>query len=471
MANALPAINLPADFPFRDVFVRFAAEYRTTNSYWYVPKARSLSRDNVLFLKQVIEVLIDEFSTVKWDPDQQNRLLDILEGRGLVNPYIEEGMANPNDRAALARIIIVVLKHLGLAWVRDGASVVITDAGLDLATTEDVDTVITTQIAKIQYPNPTLHHTYRDLFHGLFPHVFLLQVLAQTDYRLSDDEFAIFVNLAQSQADLTSVVQYIEAWRELNDAQRDALKRELRQLPRWETLRNGRAYAIAEFAYPPYLAHEDGAVRVVDRETVDAVVAEAGTLKPITAKDEVDWFAYLGDPAQRPDWFTYLSRKITQAASGAAAVEVVEEHAVAAAAALTTEQKAGIAKTLREKEVEDFYTERLHLLEDGLTLVANGRQYTTPIGIMDLLCRDTGGEYVVVEIKADEAQDSVFGQILRYIGWVHLNLPDGNNNVRGIILASGFPETAKYSRIGLLRPDASTFLKFREHAFHPPAIA
>ena len=48
----------------------------------------------------------------------------------------------------------------------------------------------------------------------------------------------------------------------------------------------------------------------------------------------------------------------------------------------------------------------------------------------------------MVEIKADDAHDSVFGQILRYIGWVHLNLPDGSNNVRGIILAGGFPETA-----------------------------
>jgi hypothetical protein len=71
MAHALPTISLPADFPFRDVFLRFAAEYTTTASYWYVPKARSLSQDNVLFLRQVIEVLIDEFSTVKWDPNEQ----------------------------------------------------------------------------------------------------------------------------------------------------------------------------------------------------------------------------------------------------------------------------------------------------------------------------------------------------------------------------------------------------------------
>lgn len=468
MVSALPVITIPDAFPFRDVFVRFADAYRTTHSYWYVSKARSLSRENVLFLKQLIEVLIDEFSTAKWDIEEQNRLLDILEGKGLVNPYIAEG-ADPNDRAALARIYLVMLKHLGLAWVREGASVVITDAGLELATAEDVDEVVTTQIVKIQFPNPTLDASYRDLFDGLFPHVFLLQVLARTNYRLSDEEFVIFVNLAQKPADLNAIVQYIEAWRALNDQQRTTLRRELRHSWRWTTIRNARAYAIAEFSYPPYLEHKDAEITVVDRESVDAILAEAGSLKPITAKDEVDWFAYMGDPSQRPDWFTYLTRKITQAESGAEAEEVVQQNAVAVGTELTIEQKVGLDKTLREKQVEDFYTDHLDLLEIGLALVANGRQYTTPIGIMDLLCRDATGQYVVVEIKADEAQDSVFGQILRYIGWVHLNLDDGNNNVRGIILASGFPETAKYSRIGLLKPDVTTFLQFREHAFHPPA--
>ncbi len=80
-----------------------------------------------------------------------------------------------------------------------------------------------------------------------------------------------------------------------------------------------------------------------------------------------------------------------------------------------------------------------------------------------MLCLSEGGEYVVVEIKAEEARDSVFGQILRYIGWVHRNIPEAKDNVRGIILASQFPESARYSRIGLLKSDYQRFIKFKEY--------
>ena len=59
----------------------------------------------------------------------------------------------------------------------------------------------------------------------------------------------------------------------------------------------------------------------------------------------------------------------------------------------------------------------------------------------------------------------MFGQILRYIGWIHGNYGDGRDNVRGIVLASQFPDKARYSRIGLLKDDAERFLRFRRHAF------
>ena len=58
----------------------------------------------------------------------------------------------------------------------------------------------------------------------------------------------------------------------------------------------------------------------------------------------------------------------------------------------------------------------------------------------------------------------MFGQILRYMGWIHTNCRgDGAHNVRGVILASRFPETARYSRIGLLKDDAEQHLKFHRH--------
>ena len=133
---------------------------------------------------------------------------------------------------------------------------------------------------------------------------------------------------------------------------------------------------------------------------------------------------------------------------------------------LSGAEAAEIGRLEIEKAIETAYAsqpELLHTLEDGLRLV--GRQVATPIGRIDLLCRGTDGKYVVVEIKAKSAEDAAFGQILRYIGWIHGNYGNGRDNVRGIILASRFPDRARYSRIGLLKPGAERFLGFRRHGF------
>ena len=119
-----------------------------------------------------------------------------------------------------------------------------------------------------------------------------------------------------------------------------------------------------------------------------------------------------------------------------------------------------------EREIETAYAEDpslLQTLEPGLRF--EDRQVWTPIGQIDLLCRGADDKYVVVEVKVGDAGDAVFGQILRYIGWVHRNFEEGEGNVRGIILAGGFTDKARYSRIGLLRDDAEDFLGFRTHAF------
>ena len=62
-----------------------------------------------------------------------------------------------------------------------------------------------------------------------------------------------------------------------------------------------------------------------------------------------------------------------------------------------------------EKGIETFYADQLGMLEDGLTLAhvdgQGGRQFSTPIGRIDFLCKDASNHYVVVEIKAYEARD------------------------------------------------------------------
>jgi len=91
-----------------------------------------------------------------------------------------------------------------------------------------------------------------------------------------------------------------------------------------------------------------------------------------------------------------------------------------------------------EQILEDFLEKNLEHLEKGLRLYHDddgipGRQYSTDIGIIDLLCIDKNERFVVLEIKKDKGSDKVIGQITRYMGWVKENLSN-NNEVRALLL-------------------------------------
>ena len=92
-----------------------------------------------------------------------------------------------------------------------------------------------------------------------------------------------------------------------------------------------------------------------------------------------------------------------------------------------------------EKVLEDILEHHLDHLEQGLTLVE--RQYSTAVGPIDLLAKDSQGVYVVIELKRGRTGDKVVGQILRYLGWVTRRLCQGKNTrVRGIIVGKDFDD-------------------------------
>ena len=74
-----------------------------------------------------------------------------------------------------------------------------------------------------------------------------------------------------------------------------------------------------------------------------------------------------------------------------------------------------------EENLESLILERLGEIEPGLTLVQ--RQYVTPVGRIDVLCRDRKRNFVVIELKRFRAStESIIDQITRYIGWVEQHL-------------------------------------------------
>ena len=460
-------------------------EYRRCSTYWYVPKARTLSDENVEACARTLRLIFDEFLGEPWDQETQSAILTRLIEEGMHEAQDED--ASQQDRLALLRITKVLLETLGLLWVEEDQTPLITDAGFALMEAledkEDPRPLIEAQVAKLQFPNPQNLKRAQGAFEGVLPHLFLLQVLSQVDYQLSRDEYELFVNLAQAQSDVDRIAQYVKSWRGLDNDQRAAVRDVFGRVPmrpnptsklapllpiakggskgsRAKRISLNASYQHAFFCYPTPLGGDSSEewIRCESPGAVEALIqAQLDRLKVTAFENRESWFAYFGDPQQRPSWFTHLSLAIEAASSVQEAEDVVSPPEVE----LSEEEKETLVRLQREKAIEAAYAEQLDKIEDGLKLLE--RQHQSPIGRMDLLCRGVDGKYVVVEVKADEARDAVFGQILRYMGWIHTNFEDGAHNVRGVILASRFPETARYSRIGLLKEDSEQYLQFCRH--------
>ena len=477
---------LDKSFPFRDIFMKFLKEYAESTTYWYVPKARVLSDENVEAITKIVELIFKEFLEHVWNMETQDKILNRLVKLKILKPYKQS--STQADRTALIRIWKKLLEAFGLLWVQDDRKIEITDVGLDLLSVkaEERRGVIEQQVIKYQYPNPSLPPLYDEGFKGLLPHVFLLQVLKECENQITSIEYELFINLSKSQEDVEHIIRYIRAWRDINEREKQIVLEKAKQIvmreettgagldvdekseegqTRFKRINQNASYQKSFFAFPSYVKIDDeGGIVCTAPSTANEKLGKLlPSLKITRFRTLEDWFAYFGNPQKKPSWLTYLISVIEDAATSKEVKEVVEEHK----ALLKPEEVESIERAQVEKDIETFYYGNLGLLEKGLVIVKeNGRQFPTPIGRIDLLCKSKENEYVVVEIKADEARDSTFGQILRYIGWVHRNIEEAKDKVRGIILASKFPETARYSRIGLLKPDYEKFIKFKEHGLN-----
>ena len=72
----------------------------------------------------------------------------------------------------------------------------------------------------------------------------------------------------------------------------------------------------------------------------------------------------------------------------------------------------GLRKDGVEAHLQALLADQLHILGDGYRLVR--REYPTPIGPVDIMCRDSGNEHVAVEIKRRGEIDGV-EQLTRYL--------------------------------------------------------
>jgi len=98
----------------------------------------------------------------------------------------------------------------------------------------------------------------------------------------------------------------------------------------------------------------------------------------------------------------------------------------------------GLQKDGVEAHLQELLAASPHAIEDGLTLVR--REYPTAIGPIDLVCRDTSGQVVAIEVKRRGEIDGV-EQLARYIERLHLDSSLGT--VRGVFVAQSVKPQAK----------------------------
>jgi len=96
-----------------------------------------------------------------------------------------------------------------------------------------------------------------------------------------------------------------------------------------------------------------------------------------------------------------------------------------------------------ESDLEGFLVGDLNQLEPGLKLFdaqgVRGRQLDAgAAGRIDILAVDAHGGFVVIEVKAGEADRQVCGQVQAYMGWVAEHVAKGRP-VRGIVVAAALP--------------------------------
>lgn len=101
-----------------------------------------------------------------------------------------------------------------------------------------------------------------------------------------------------------------------------------------------------------------------------------------------------------------------------------------------------VVSEVLESEIEASIISNPEILEEGLELIGN--QYQTPVGYIDIFCRDKNGNFVIVELKRGAGSYKVVGQIQKYMAWVKENLAK-DRQVRGIIVVKEVDQELKYA--------------------------
>jgi RecB family endonuclease NucS len=155
-----------------------------------------------------------------------------------------------------------------------------------------------------------------------------------------------------------------------------------------------------------------------------AIHADGGAYKPL------NWMNSPNTLTDHGDHWTVVNPKGEKL--------TIHLHEVISEVAHELGEDPGLTKDGVEAHLQELLAAAPDAIEDGLTLVR--REYPTAIGPVDLLCRDTHGQVVAIEVKRRGEIDGV-EQLTRYIE--RLKLDSSLGEIRGVLVAQSVKPQAK----------------------------
>ena len=437
----------------------FYRSHAEEDSGWYMfPRAMYPNEENLENLQKVFEWIAnhqlvkvgeldayqphlgenpdsDTYVHSEWTQELQLELLHWMINQEIIRPYAED--QSINDQLANVRNYVNLLRKLGFAFVNQERHLHVSPVGEEFLVTDERGRMIILekQLLRIQFWNPSIHRPSWEVYrkYQLFPLLFILKLLLELDDgKLTSAEFFLIAGFARKMEDLPEILSLVQEFRALDEDARQGLQKALD--PTYPQIANASVH-LGAFGLIPALAFEEGALSIQDSQyTRQLVNIYEGRLRFVDYDAFEDWYESIAD--LEPGMSTVdILRYYIETGKDEAAKQVAQE-ADDEPGLIAREQpplQEAVEDFLQERLIEDFLEKRMGVIEEGLELVANGRQFTTEVGRIDLLARDPTGGFVVVELKKGRLEDEVVGQCLRYMGWVRANLSP-NNIVRGIIV-------------------------------------
>ena len=408
--------------------------FNKEGNYWYFTKARAVraaSLSKIIEYHQVLkETVIDQGEA--WGPQTQSRYANLVA---------------PGSTSAWARELKTLFNLLGTAWVEGNTKVKLTATGEALLAGDDPQRLLEKQVIKYQINNPELSSgtsASRVNKVNLIPHKVLLEVLFSTYPKpLTKDEFVIFISRILGNSNLKTTLDVLKKYRALSDREKTMFKSK-HDSNLFQKIGRIFPYAAHFLAFPSYLQYTPGQIRIIDKRRARRILRwyRNGNDTHIRFSTRKDWFSYYGAVDATPnsllaiDYYRKTGR-IQEAVK-------VYRRANRKGLLLDDGEEGFECRIQGEAALEAWLAQNLQKLENGLTLV--DQQFETEdAGRIDILARDGQQGYVVVELKRDKASDSALGQILRYIGWVRLNLLSDDEIVRGYVVGDRFDDKITYA--------------------------